>query len=191
MVWFTNKLPPFNQGDEAFARRPSIIPMYVQYKAAEDFNPEDKTHVLADNSIKQTVEANAPELFYWIRCLVAGLYARKDTTVLRPRPACVDEATAQEIEDVPKVVAVDATEGAIKFIDTLVACGKGVVPSSAKEIDYALVAFLGIEKKEAKQLLMSAGLKPGAVCRMKGRVRTNVWTYMKGTSSMMLPSVGP
>eukprot|EP00969_Alexandrium_andersonii_P089670 3959701-Alexandrium_andersonii.AAC.1 len=26
MVWFTNKLPPFSDGDEAFARRPSILP---------------------------------------------------------------------------------------------------------------------------------------------------------------------
>jgi len=187
MVWFTNKLPPFNQGDEAFARRPSIIPMYVQYKAAEDFDPEDKTHVLADNSIKQTVEANAPELFYWIRCLVAGLYGRKDTTVLRPRPACVEEATAQEIEDVPKVVAVDATEGAVKFIDTmLVVCGKGVVPSSTKEVDRAFATFIGIDKKESRQLLLSAGLTSLTVCRMKDRVRTHVWAYMKGKSAMML-----
>jgi hypothetical protein len=181
MVWFTNKLPPFSQGDEAFARRPSIIPMYVQYKASEDFDPEDKTHVLADNSIKQTVEANAPELFFWIRCLVAGLYGRKDTTVLRPRPACVEEATAQEIEDVQKAVAPDTTEGAIKFIDTLVECGRDI-PASTKEVDLAFASFIGIDRKDAKQLLLSAGLTNQTVSRKK----QNVWSYMKAGVPMKL-----
>eukprot|EP00969_Alexandrium_andersonii_P190713 8424729-Alexandrium_andersonii.AAC.1 len=71
----------------------------------------DAARVLADSTVKKNVQKLAPELVFWIRCLVEGLYARSDTAALCPRPACVEEAAAREIEAVQPAAAADTRVG--------------------------------------------------------------------------------
>ena len=160
-IGFCNGLPNFAGADEAFARRPTVMPMFKAFKAKEDFDPSNSSHMIADNTMKTRAGEFGPELLYWIRCLVEGLSARKDTTVIRPRSKVVEAATAEELEIIcAKPLAREHTKEKIKdFVDKLIPCSRGMVPSNAKDVAKALADATGMKKQLAAQTLVDAGLK--------------------------------
>jgi hypothetical protein len=188
MVWFTNVLPSFFDADQAFARRLTILPMYVAFKAAEDLDASNCSHMLADNNMRARAASFGPELLYWIRCLVSGLYSRADTTVLRPRPRIVQDAIDEEVDT---ILAASASNTAATssldvkarfFTEKLVACNKGDVPTSTKKVHEAFVDFTGISKKDTVQCFVAAGFKAKTVT--VGGV--NTWAYTKDSKSFKM-----
>jgi len=181
MAWFTNKLPCFNEADEAFTRRPSIMPMYISFKAEEDRDKNNATEMVADNTFKDKVHEMVPEFIFWLRCLVPSLYCRSDTTVLRPRPAVVEEATRDEVKVVRKVDNDEMVAKTKQIItDKLIACTKKEVPPKTEIVNKALADHHSIDQKECKQLLLSAGLKTQTVTRQK----QDVWAYFQDKAPM-------
>ena len=188
MIWFCNELPPFDTADEAFARRPSVMPMYISFKAAENFDSGNASHMVADNTMRARAATFGPELIFWIRCLVAGLYSRTDTTVMRPRPKVGEAATAEELEVVlAKTGAAgegDVTSAVKDFVERLVVCKRGQQPSGTKDVQNELIRQLEVDKKRAPQLLVNAGLKTRTVCVK----RVNTWAYVNSNGkALVLP----
>ena len=133
--------------------------------------------MIADNTMRSRAATFGPELLYWLRCLVEGLHGRRDTTVIRPRPKVVEEATAAELEVIFNKTASrqgNVREKVQEFVGKLVVCARGVAPNGTREVQKALVDFAGVEKKDAPQLLVDAGLKTRTVCVK----RVNVWAYV-------------
>ena len=70
-----------------------------------------------------------------------------------------------------------------QFIDDkLKECTKKEVPPKTETVNKALSDHLGIDQKECKQLLLSAGLKTQTVTRQK----QDVWAYFKGKTPLRL-----
>ena len=184
MIWFTNHLPSFDQADQAFVRRLSILPMDVAFKGVEEYDESDKTHRLADNSFRTGVARLSDELIFWCRCLAPGLHRRLNTTTLRPRPQQVVQATLQEVEALvaPPSQALESQKLA-DFLDKRVAeCKRGELPCSTKEMQAALAAHTGIPPKEAHQHLLSVGCKSQTVYVGK----RNVWAYVRDKKPLTL-----
>ena len=152
------------------------MPMFKAFKAKEDFDSSNSSHMIAHNTMKTRAGEFGPELLYWIRCLVEGLSARKDTTVIRPRPKVVEAATAEELEIIfdKKADAREHTKERIKdFVDKLIPCSRGMVPSNAKDVAKALADATGMKKQLAAQSLVDAGLKTKTITANY----TAIWAY--------------
>ena len=171
MMWFCNHLPNLRDADEAVARRLSVIPMTVQFKAQEDIEEGNHNHSLADNSWRSRVQVLSAELIFWIRCLSPGVReGRKDTTILRPRPASVEAATEEELEvlelkgggeaasDDPRCVRI--------WIERFIrACGRGEAATRTADVHESLKNYLGKSTRDCSQILSDAGFTAKAVNR--------------------------
>jgi len=158
MLWFCNSLPNFGECDKAFSRRLTIMPMYTCFMDEEEFDSENKSHVLADTSIRDNIELLVPELLFWLRCLAPGLWLKKSAKVLRPRPAIVEEVTAHECN---KIVTISEAardgekEARDKFLLKLVEAADSM-PTPTKDINKAASAA-GI--REPTQVFKNVGIE--------------------------------
>ena len=120
-----------------------------------------------------------PELIYWVRCLVPGLVGRANTTVLRPRPQRVEQATGAEVGSLLRDSVPAAASGLLspaKFVqDRLVVVPRGVLPSKAVDVQKAFAQATGMDRKLAAQELAALGFASKAVAA-EG---STVWAYAK------------
>ena len=102
-----------------------------------------------------------------MRCLVPGLVGRANTTVLRPRPQKVEQATGAEVGSLLRDSVPAAEFGSpspAKFVqDCMVAVPRGVLPSKAVDVQKAFAKATGTDRKLAAQELAAAGFVSKAV----------------------------
>jgi hypothetical protein len=157
MVWFCNSLPSFAGCDPAFFRRFTLIGMRTVYVDEEDYNANDKSHVLADTSIRDNIGNLKDELIHWIRCLAPGLWSNTKSKVLRPRPVAVDGETRDYMEHECAVVSseVAAPLDAVQQLKIFFVEGTPLCKATNSKIINEALARLG--SKDPTQDMKNAG----------------------------------
>ena len=68
----------------------------------------------------------------------------------------------------------DVKDGVKEFVENLLVCKKGQLPSGTKEVQNALIEKVGVDRKQAPQLLVDAGLKTRTVTANY----KSIWAYV-------------